>query len=326
MKRREFITLLGGAAAAWPLAARAQQPGKLPTIGFLGANRPSAQSQWTAAFVQRLRELGWIEGRSIAIEYRWAEGPSERYAEIAAEFVRLKVDVIVTYGTPAVIAAKQATSVIPIVFAVAADPVGTGLVASLARPGGNVTGLSSQASDLAGKRLALLQEVVPGLGRLAILANVGSPNALLEMREVQATTSTLGLEVATLEIRRAEDIAPAFEAIKGRAQALYVAIDPLTVTNRIRINTLAQGARMPTMYALREYVEAGGLMSYGPNLPDLFRRAADYVDKILRGAKPADIPVEQPTKFDLVVNLITAKALGLDVPPTLLARADEVIE
>ena len=326
MRRREFITLLCGAAVTWPLAAHAQQPEKLPTIGFLGANRPSAQSQWTAAFVQRLRELGWIEGRSIAIEYRWAEGPSERYAEIAAEFVRLKVDVIVTYATPAVIAAKQATSVIPIVFAAAADPVSTGLVASLARPGGNVTGLSSQASDLAGKRLALLQEVVPGLGRLAVLANVGSPNALLEMREVQATTSTLGLEVATLEIRRAEDIAPAFEAIKGRAQALYVAIDPLTVTNRIRINTLAQGARLPTMYALREYVEAGGLMSYGPNLPDLFRRAADYVDKVLRGVKPADIPIEQPTKFDLVVNLVTAKALGLEVPPNLLARADEVIE
>jgi putative ABC transport system substrate-binding protein len=303
-----------------------QQQAKLPTIGFLGANRPSAQSEWTAAFVQRLRELGWIEGRSITIEYRWAEGPSERYAEIAAEFVRLKVDVIVTYATPAVIAAKQATSVIPIVFAVAADPVSTGLVASLARPGGNVTGLSSQASDLAGKRLALLQEVVPGLGRLAILTNVGSPNALLEMREVQATTSTLGLEVATLEIRRAEDIAPAFEAIKGQAQALYVTIDPLTVTNRIRINTLAQAARMPTMYALREYVEAGGLISYGPNLPDLFRRAAHHVDKILRGAKPADIPIEQPTKFDLVVNLVTAKALGLEVPPSLLARADEVIE
>ena len=323
--RREFITLLGGAVAAWPLRTRAQQPA-MPVIGFLGANRPSAQSQWTAAFVQRLRELGWIEGRSIAIEYRWAEGPSERYAEIAAEFVRLKVDVIVTYATPAVIAAKQATSVIPIVFAVAADPVSTGLVASLARPGGNVTGLSSQASDLAGKRIALLQEVVTGLGRLAILTNVGSPNALLEMREVHAATSTRGLEVATLEIRRAEDIAPAFEAIKGRAQALYVTIDPLTVTNRIRINTLAQGARMPTMYALREYVEAGGLMSYGPNLPDLFRRAADYVDKILRGAKPADIPIEQPTKFDLVVNLVTAKALGLEVPPSLLARADEVIE
>ena len=325
MKRREFITLLGG-AAAWPLAARAQQPGKLPTIGFLGANRPSAQSEWTAAFVQRLRELGWIEGRSIAIEYRWAEGPSERYAEIAAEFVRLKVDVIVTYATPAIIAAKQATSIVPIVFAAAADPVSTGLVASLARPGGNVTGLSSQATDLVGKRLELLQEVVPGLRRLAILANVGSPNAVLEMLEVQATTRTLGLEVATLEIRRAEDIASAFEAIKGRVQALYVTIDPLTITNRIRINTLSQGARLPTMYALREYVEAGGLMSYGPNLPDLFRRAADYVDKILRGAKPADIPIEQPTKFDLIINLTTAKALDLKIPESFLLRADEVIE
>ena len=326
MRRREFITLLGGAAAAWPLAARAQQPAKLPTIGFLGASTPSAQSQWVAAFVQRLRELGWIEGRTVAIEYRWAEGRSERFAEIAAEFVRLKVDVIVTAGTAAVLAAKQATSVIPIVFAVAGDPVGSGLVASLARPGGNVTGLSIQATDLAGKRLELLREVVPGLRRLAIMANVGNPGAVLEMGEVQAAARTLGLEVATLEIRRAEDIAPAFEALKGRADALYVCADPLVITNRIRINTLALGARLPTMHGIREYVEAGGLMSYGPNFPDLFRRAADYVDKILRGAKPADIPVEQPTKFDLVINLTTAKALGLDVPPTLLARADEVIE
>ena len=208
----------------------------------------------------------------------------------------------------------------------AGDPVGTGLVASLARPGGNVTGLSIQQTDLAGKRLELLREVVPGLRRLAILANVGNPAAVLEMGEVQAAARTLGLEVATLEIRRAEDIAPAFEALKGRADALYVCADPLVNTNRIRINTLALGARLPTMHGFREYVEAGGLMSYGPNFPDLFRRAADYVDKILRGAKPADIPVEQPTKFDLVINLTTAKALGLDVPPTLLARADEVIE
>ena len=252
--------------------------------------------------MQRLRELGWIEGRTVAIEYRWAEGRSERFAEIAAEFVRLKVDVIVTSGT-AVLAAKQATSVIPIVFAVAGDPVGTGLVASLARPGGNVTGLSIQATDLAGKRLELLREVVPGLRRLAIMANVGNPAAVLEMGEVQATARTLGLEVATFEIRRAEDIAPAFEALKGRADALYVCADPLVNTNRIRINTLALGARLPTMYGFREYVEAGGLMSYGPNFPDLFRRAADFVDKILRGAKPADIPVEQPTKFDLVINL-----------------------
>ena len=276
--------------------------------------------------MQRLRELGWIEGRTVAIEYRWAEGRSERFAEIAAEFVRLKVDVIVTAGTAAVVAAKQATSVIPIVFAAAGDPVGTGLVASLARPGGNVTGLSNQSADLAGKRLELLREVVPGLRRLAIMANVGNPIGVLEMGEVQAAARTLGLEVVTLEIRRAEDIAPAFEALKGRADALYVVTDPLVNTNRIRINTLALGARLPTMHGIREYVEAGGLMSYGPNFPDLFRRAADYVDKILRGAKPADIPVEQPTKFDLVINLTTAKALGLDVPPTLLARADEVIE
>jgi len=226
----------------------------------------------------------------------------------------------------AVLAAKQATSLIPIVFAAAADPVGSGLVASLARPGGNVTGLSSQFTDLAGKRLELLREMVPSLRRLAIMANAGYPAAVLEMAEVQATTRTLGLDVVTLELRRAEDIAPAFEALKGRAEALYVCAESLVTTNRVRINTLALAARLPTMHSIREYVEAGGLMSYGPNFPDLWRRAGDLVDKILRGAKPADIPVEQPTKFDLIINLTTAKALGLDVPPTLLARADEVIE
>ena len=325
VKRRNFLAMLGVAVAVPPLAARAQQPGKVPTIGFLGAASPSAWSKWVAAFVQRLRELGWIEGRTVAIEVRWAEGRSERYAEVAAEFVRLKVDVIVTSGG-AVLAAKKTTSVIPIVFAVAIDPVGDGLVASLARPGGNVTGLSLQFTDLAGKRLELLREVVPGLGRLAILANVSYPAAVLEMAEVQAMARTLGLEVATLEIRRAEDIAPAFEALKGRAEALYVCGDPLVTTNRIRINTLALGARLPSMHGNRELVEAGGLMAYGPNFPDLWRRAGDYVDKILRGTKPADLPVEQPTKFDLVINLITAKALGLTVPPLLLARADEVIE
>jgi putative ABC transport system substrate-binding protein len=283
------------------------------------------QRAWADALVQRLRELGWIEGRNIAIEYRWAEGRGERFAEIAAEFVRLKVDVIVTVGG-AVLAAKQATSLIPIVFAVAADPVGGGLVASLVRPGGNVTGLSSQFTDLAGKRLELLREMVPSLRRLAIMANAGYPASVLEMAEVQATTRTLGLDVVTLEIRRAEDIAPAFEALKGRAEALYVCAESLVTTNRVRINTLALAARLPTMHSIREYVEAGGLMSYGPNFPDLWRRAGDLVDKILRGAKPADIPVEQPTKFDLIINLTTAKALGLDVPPTLLARADEVIE
>ena len=326
MERREFVTLLGGAAAAWPVAARAQQAGsKLPTIGFLSTSTPAGWAQWTAAFVQRLRELNWIDGRTVAIEYRWAEGRSERFAEIVAEFVRLKVDVIVTAGL-GTNAAKQATSVIPIVFALLNDPVGSGFVASLARPGGNVTGLSNQGTDIVGKRLELLREVVPKLGRLAIMANVGFPDAVLEMGEVVATAKTLGLEVVTVEIRRAEDIVPAFEGLEGRADAFYVCGDPLVIANRIRINSLALGARLPTMYNFREFVEAGGLMSYGPNVPDLFRRAADFADKILRGTKPADIPVKQPTKFDLVINLKTAKALGLDVPPTLLARADEVIE
>ena len=326
MRRREFIAVLGGAAAAWPLAGRAQQASKLPTIGFLVAGTPTSHGQWVAAFVQRLRELGWIEGRTITIEYRWAEGRSERFAEIAAELVRRKVDVIVTSATEAIVAAKQATSVIPIVFAAAGDPVGTGLVASLARPGGNVTGLSIQQTDVAAKRLELLREVVPGLQRLAIWANAGSPSNVVEMAEVAATARTLGLEVATPEIRRAEDIAFVFEALKGRAEALYVCADPLVTTNRTRINILAVGARLPTMHGTRDMVEAGGLMSYGPNFPNQFRRAADYVDKILRGAKPADIPVEQPTKLDLVINLTTAKAIGLKIPEAFLLRADKLIE
>src|SRR5262245_8388445 len=324
--RRDLLAALGGAAAvAWSLAARAQQPGKLLTIGFSGAT-PSIESQRVAAFVQRLRELAWIDGRNLSIEYRWAEGRNERYAEIATEFVRLKVDVIVTSATPATLAAKQATAVIPIVFAGAADPVRTDPVASLARPGGNVTGLANQQSDTVGKKLEFLREVVPDLRRLAIMVNVGNPASVLDMGEAQATARTLGLAVTTSEIRRAEDIAPAFEALKDRADALYLCPDPLMNTNRTRINILAVGARLPTMHGYREYVEAGGLMSYGPNIPDQFRRAADYVDKILRGAKPADIPVEQPTKFALVINLTTAKVLGLAVPSTLLARADEVIE
>ena len=325
MRRRTFITLVGGAAAAWPLAARAQQAGRLPTIGYLGTAAPSAWAPWTAAFVERLRELGWIEGRTVAIQYRWAEGRSERLAEIAAELVRLKVDVIVTGGNAAV-AVKQASSVVPIVFALADDPVGMGLITSLARPGGNVTGLSMQAADLAGKRLELLGEVVPGLRRLAIMANVDYPATVLEMGGVRAAAGRLGLDVAAVEIRRAEDIAPAFEALKSRAQALYVVGDALVMTHRVRINTLALAARLPTIYSFREYVEGGGLMSYGPNLPNLFRRAADYVDKILRGAKPGEIPVEQATKYDLIFNLTTAKALGLTIPESFLLRADEVIE
>jgi putative ABC transport system substrate-binding protein len=325
MRRRTFIALLGGAAAACPLPARAQQRRTKPTIGFLGSATALAWSRWTSAFVQRLHELGWIEGRTVTIEYRWAEGRDERAGEMVAELVRLKVDVIVTGGAT-LVAANQATSGIPIVFALAADPVGSGLVASLARPGGDITGLSVQAPDLAGKRLELLREVVPGLRRLAIMVNVGYPSAVQEMNGVAAAARTLGLDIAALEIRRADDIASAIEMLKDRAEALYVPADPLVNSNRTRINVLALGARLPTMFGFREYVEAGGLMSYGPSIPDLFRRAGDYVDKILRGAKPADLPVEQPTKFDLVINLTTAKALGVDVPATLLGRADEVIE
>jgi putative tryptophan/tyrosine transport system substrate-binding protein len=325
MRRREFIALLGGAAAL-PLAARAQQATKLPTVGFLGSQTQSDQSRWTEAFVRRLRELGWVEGRTVAIEYRWAESSAARAAEAAAEFVRLKVDVILTNGTTMVIAAKRATSVVPIVFAAAGDPVGTGLVASLGRPGGNVTGMSVQASDLAGKHIELLQEVRPRLKRLAILVNVDSANAVIQMREAEAAAVALGIGVDVWEIRRADDIAAAFDGAKGNADALFVMNEPLVIAQRGRINALALAASLPTVYAFREFVDAGGLMSYGPHFPDMFRRAGEYVDKILRGAKPADLPVQQPTKFELVINLKTANSLGLALPPALLARADEVIE
>jgi putative ABC transport system substrate-binding protein len=292
----------------------------------LGPSTASFAGQWFAAFVQRLRELGWIEGRNIAIESRWAEGRTDRFAEIAAEFVRLKVDVILAPATPTVVAAKQATSDIPIVFSAAADPVGTGLVDSLVRPGGNVTGVSLQQTDLVSKRLELLREIVPSLRRLGIVVSVGNPAAVLELREVEAAAAMLGLKVDKLEIRRAEDLAPAFEAIKYRVEALYVGADPLVNAIQSRINALALVARLPTIYNGREYVETGGLMSYGPNVPALYRRAADLVDKILRGTKPADIPVEQPTRFDFVINQTTVKALGLTVPRIMLARATEVIE
>ena len=329
LHRREFIALLCGAALApvlCPLPARAQQPGKVPIIGFLGATTPSVWSVFVAAFLKRLHELGWVEGRNIAIEYRWAEGREDRYAEFAAEFIRLKVAVIVTSGTAPAIAVKNATSEIPIVFAAAGDPVGTGLVLSLARPGGNVTGLSNQQTDLSGNRLELLRHVVPGLRRVAVMGNVNTPNVMLEMKELQEAASKLGLEVAKLEIKKTEDIVPGIEALKGHVDGLYVCTDPLITTHTARINTLALSEKLPTMYAFREYVRAGGLMSYGPNFPDLFRRAGDYVDKILRGAKPTDLPVEQPVKFDLVINLTTAKALGLTVPEAFLMRANEVIE
>jgi putative ABC transport system substrate-binding protein len=324
--RREFIKLLSGAAAAWPVMARAQQL-RPPTIGYLGATTAVGERSRTDAFAQRLDELGWIEGHTVTIEYRWGEGRTERFPEIAADLVRLRVDLILVTSTAAALACKQATTVIPIVFPLTGDPLGTGLVASLARPGGNVTGLTNQAADLAGKRLEILREVAPGLHRLAILANAEFPGRISEIADIQAAARTLGFDVATFDIRPGENIAPVFDTMrKGGADALYVVGDTLMNNNRVRISTLAMNARLPTIYVAREYVEAGGLISYGANIPHLFRRAAELVDKILRGAKPSDIPVEQPTKFELVVNLNTAKTLGLDVPPLLLARADEVIE
>jgi putative ABC transport system substrate-binding protein len=326
MQRREFITLLGGTVTAWPLTARAQQPPRLPTVGFLVPGTPESHGKWVSAFVRRLSELGWIEGRTVAIEHRWAEGRNERMAEFAAEFVRLKVDVIVTSGYGAV-AARQATSVVPIVFAAYGDPVADGIVASLARPGANVTGLTvAPTAEIAGKRLDLLREVVPGFRRLSIMANADNPAYQQETGEIQAAASRFGLEATILEIRRADQIAPAFEAAKNRMDALYVFSEPLMNANRVKINTLALGARIPTIFGFREFVDAGGLMSYGPNFADLFRHAADIVDRILRGAKPADLPVQQPTKFDLIINLTTAKALGLTIPESFLLRADEVIE
>jgi putative ABC transport system substrate-binding protein len=325
MKRREFIALLGGAAVPWPVAARAQQSTKLPTIGFLGAATRESWDLWTNAFVERLRELGWVEGKTVAIEYRWAEGRSNRYSEIAIEFVRLKVDVIVTVGS-AIPAAKLATSTIPIVFAIAVNPVGTGFVKSLARPGGNVTGLSNQTTELAGKRVQLLRDMLPNLHRLAVIVDVGYPGSVLEIAEVQAAARKTGIDVELLEIRRAEDIAPAFETLKSAPQALYVCADALINANVARINALALSSRLPTIHAFRDFLRSEGLMSYGANNADLFRRSAEYVDKILRGAKPGDLPIEQPTKYELVINLNTAKALSLTIPESFLLRADALIE
>jgi putative ABC transport system substrate-binding protein len=325
MRRRDFIKAVVSTAVAWPLAARAQQP--VPVIGYLGSTSPSVDRPRASAFVKRLSELGWINDRNVRIEMRWAEANAERAGEIAAEFVRLKVDVIVTTGSATVLAAKQATAAIPIVFAAAGDPVSVGLVESLARPGGNVTGLSLEMVGTAGKRLALLHEIIPSLHRLAILGNVAAHSSVVtEMNEAQAAARTLGLEVIISELHRPADIEPAIEALKGRADAVYVCADPLVTTNQTLINSLALNAQLPTMHGLPENAAAGGLLAYGVDIPDLCRRAAEIVDKILRGAKPADIPVEQPTAFKFVINLKTAKALGLAIPYSTQLLADEVIE
>ena len=325
MRRREFLGALGGAAAAWPLAASAQQPAKVQTVGFLGASTAAAQSHWTAAFVQRLRQFGWIEGSTVAIEYRWGEGRTERFAEFVAEFVRLKVDVIVTHGT-AVPAAKEATSVIPIVFAMANDPVGRGLVASPARPGGNVTGLSLQSTDLAGKRLELLRELSPVSADWRLWPMSPFParaRRLARFRQRPARSASMSPRSTSGGQRISRPLSTLSRAVQTRCMSQA---DPFVNTNRIRINTLTLSARLPTMHAFREYVEAGGLMSYGPNPPDMWRRAAEFADKILRGTKPADLPVEQPTSSISSSISTTAKALGLTIPELFLLRASDVIE
>jgi putative ABC transport system substrate-binding protein len=330
MKRRAFIALLGGAAAAWPLPARAQQK-SMPVIGLLGFGPPDPGASSVAAFRQGLRELGYIEDRNILIEYRWAVGKPERFPVLAAELVALKVDVIVTAGgTLAALAAKQATTTLPIVFAVVGDPVAEGLVTSLARPGSNVTGLSNVTTDLVGKWMELLKQAVPGLSLIALLLKPDSmPESAKEVRlnEADVSARALGVQLQVVEARGPSEFDRAFSDISEKgAGALVVLTTPAFNTEQQRIVELAAKNRLPTVYASRNYVDIGGLMSYGPNFADLHRRAATYVDKIIKGAKPSDLPVQQPTKFELVINLKAAKALGLTIPPTLFARADEVIE
>jgi putative ABC transport system substrate-binding protein len=324
MRRREFIQLIGGAAAAWPLAVRAQTA-KSPVIGFLVTGSQASHGAWIAAFAKRLSELGWTEGRNIVIEYRWATGDNDRMAEFAAEFVQRKVDVIVSSANGVNIA-SGATSSIPIVFAAFNDPVATGLAKSLSRPGGNVTGLTVQPNDLASKRIDLLREIVPQMRRLSALANVSMAGFQQETASIRTAAAALNIEADILELRTAEDIAPALARLKGRADALYVLSEPLTNANKTQILQVVNEERIPAIFGFREFVDAGGLMSYGANFPDLFSRAAEFVDKILRGAKPADLPVQQPVKFDLIVNLKAARALGLKIPEAFLLRADEVIE
>lgn len=326
LRRRDFILRLGGAAAIWPLAARAQQSAKSRVVGLLVPGSEASHGAWIDAFTRRLAELGWTDGRNVTIEYRWAAGDNQRMTEFAAEFVQRKVDVIVSSANGVNIASK-ATSSIPIVFAAFNDPIASGLVKSLSRPGGNVTGLTVQPSDLAGKRIALLHEIVPNMRRLSALANVAGSGFARETGGVKAAAAALNVEAEILELRSADDIAPALARLKQRRpDGLYVLSEPLVNANKTRIVQMVMEERIPTIFGFREFVDAGGLMSYGANFPDLFRRAADFTDKILCGEKPADMPVQQPVKFDLVVNLKTARALGLRISESFLLRADAVIE
>jgi putative ABC transport system substrate-binding protein len=325
MRRRTFIAGLAG-AAAWPLAARAQRSGKAPIIGYIGANIEAIDRPRLDGFMRRLADLGWAEGRNIALDARWTQGVVARAGEIATEFVRRPVDLILTAGDAQVIAAKKATATIPILFAAVGDPVGNGLVASLARPGGNATGLSIQLTDSVGKRVDLLRDLIPNLRRLGLIGNFANPTVALEMNAAQSEARALDIEVIPSGFAGTADAAPAIERLKGRVEALYVCQDPLVGSSIAEISASALDARLPTMFSVRDLAARGGLISYGPSYLGLYRRAAEMADKILRGAKPADIPVEQPTQFELVINLKTANALGIDVSGTLLNRADEVIE
>ena len=327
MKRREFIILVGASTVVWPLAARAQRSAKVPRVGFLGNSTAALEANLIGPFREGLRELGYEDGRNIVIEYRWAEGRYDRFPALIAELIAAKVDVIVTAGTPASLAVKKATTSIPLVMIAVGEPVETGLVASLARPGGNITGVTSIAPEIEGKRLELLREVVPSVSHIAVLWNAGSPVQVIQERETRAAAQVLGMKMLSLGVRTREQIEEAFATIvRERPHALLVLADRLFLHHRMRIMQFASQQRLPGVHAYRELVEAGGLMSYGPSYADMHRRAAAYVDRILKGTRPADLPVERPAKFVLVVNLKAAKALGLTIPPSVILRADTVIE
>jgi putative ABC transport system substrate-binding protein len=326
MQRREFITLVAG-AAAWPLVARAQQAAKIPRVGLLSPFAPADTAPWHQAFLRGLSDLGWVDGKNIAIEYRYSDGRNDRLPELIGDLVRLKVDIIVTAVTNDTLAAKNAAGGIPIVMAAAGDPVATGIVASLARPGGNITGLSQMNPELNGKRLELLKEIAPYISSLAVFLNPEDPISALGQNEIELPARKMKIEVHSFEVRNTLDLDKALqEATKARVDALAIMPNPVFVTNLKLIADFAIQNRVPSVFHLREYAKAGGLVSYGVDRADLFRRAATFVDKILKGANPADLPIEQPTKFELTINLKTAKALGLTVPPKLLLTADEVIE
>jgi putative tryptophan/tyrosine transport system substrate-binding protein len=325
MQRRDFITFLGGAAVAWPLASSAQS--KIARIGFMGNSTAALEANLVDAFREGLREHGYEEGRNIAIEYRWADGKYERFPALVTELIAAKVDVIVTAGTPAALAMKKATTTVPLVMVAVGDPVGTGLVPSLARPGGNLTGLSSIAPDLEGKRLQLLREVVPALSHVAMFVNSLNPFHVSSMRQARAAAQAMGIKLQLHDISKSEDLDGAFAAIREeRPDALLILADRVFLHNRERLMDFTKEQRLPNVNAYKELVEVGGLMSYGPSYEDMHKRAAIYVDKILKGAKPADLPIEQPSKFTFIVNLKAAKALGITVPSQLLGLADQLIE